>query len=80
MAWVLNSPWAGISYGKRALFQGFPITYIFHPSVEQKDVELVRDEARQIGEMKVPKDALNGHAFHTYTVTSPDGSGACSGP
>ena len=53
---------------------------LFHPSVEQKDVELVRDEARQIGEMKVPKDALNGHAFHTYTVTSPDGSGACSGP
>ena len=24
--------------------------------------------------MHVPENALNGHAFHTYTLTSPDGS------
>lgn len=24
--------------------------------------------------MKVPQDALNGHAFHTYQLVSPDGS------
>ncbi|KAL6778881.1 hypothetical protein ACKKBF_B04220 [Auxenochlorella protothecoides x Auxenochlorella symbiontica] len=38
------------------------------------NIELVREAAEQIGRMQVPEDALSGHAFHTYTVTSPDGS------
>lgn len=40
--------------------------------VEQ--IELVREADQQINVMKVPKDALNGHAFHTYQLVSPDGS------
>lgn len=37
------------------------------------DIVMIRDEeaAQQFG---VPEDALKGHAFHTYTLTSPDGS------
>lgn len=37
------------------------------------DVKMIRDddEAMAFG---VPEDALRGHAFHTYTLTSPDGS------
>jgi hypothetical protein len=34
---------------------------------------MVRDPKRQIEEMKVPEEHLNGHAFHTYHVVSPDG-------
>ena len=30
--------------------------------------------AAQVSVMKVPEDALNGHAFHTYQLVSPDGS------
>ena len=39
-----------------------------------EDVRLVRDEPTQLGEMRVPKEHLLGHAFHTYKLTSPDGS------
>lgn len=28
----------------------------------------------QVSKMKVPEDALNGHAFHTYQLVSGDGS------
>lgn len=28
----------------------------------------------QLEQMGVPEDALDGHAFHTYTLTSPDES------
>jgi 4-hydroxy-tetrahydrodipicolinate reductase len=37
------------------------------------DIVMIRDEeaAQQFG---VPADAMKGHAFHTYTLTSPDGS------
>jgi 4-hydroxy-tetrahydrodipicolinate reductase len=37
------------------------------------DIKMIRndDESIQFG---VPKDAIQGHAFHTYTLTSPDGS------
>jgi 4-hydroxy-tetrahydrodipicolinate reductase len=37
------------------------------------DIVMIRDEeaAMQFG---VPEDAMKGHAFHTYTLTSPDGS------
>ena len=37
------------------------------------DVQLIRDEARAV-EFGVPPTALKGHAFHTYELTSPDGS------
>ena len=39
-----------------------------------EDARLVRDEPTQLGEMRVPKEHLLGHAFHTYKLTSPDGS------
>lgn len=38
-----------------------------------RQIEMVRDSKRQIVEMKVPEEHLNGHAFHTYHVVSPDG-------
>ena len=34
----------------------------------------MREPMKQLDEMKVPENALNGHAFHTYHLTSPDGS------
>jgi 4-hydroxy-tetrahydrodipicolinate reductase len=37
------------------------------------NVQLIRDEARAL-EFGVPETALKGHAFHTYQLTSPDGS------
>jgi hypothetical protein len=42
------------------------------PCVQQ--IELVRDREQQLGRMRVPEDALLGHAFHTYQLISPDGS------
>lgn len=36
-------------------------------------IEMVRNAAQQEA-MGVPKDALTGHAWHTYTLTSQDGS------
>lgn len=40
----------------------------------EKDIEMVRDEKQQLERMHVPSDALNGHAFHTYSLDSADGS------
>lgn len=40
---------------------------------QTSDIEMIRDEEKAI-EFGVPEDGLNGHAFHTYTLTSPDGS------
>eukprot|EP00775_Hariotina_reticulata_P005324 gene5324-5559_t len=37
-------------------------------------IELVRDREQQLDRMKVPEDALLGHAYHTYQLLSPDGS------
>eukprot|EP00977_Amphora_coffeiformis_P023305 scaffold12976_cov197-Amphora_coffeaeformis.AAC.4 len=37
------------------------------------DIEMLRDDQASI-DFGVPADALNGHAYHTYTLTSPDGS------
>lgn len=34
----------------------------------------MRDADRQIGELGVPESSLGGHAFHTYSLTSPDGN------
>ena len=42
----------------------------FDPS----SIEMVRDEAAMQSRMGVPPEYLNGHAFHTYHLTSPDGS------
>lgn len=40
---------------------------------DMEEIEMVRDPKRQIEEMKVPEAHLNGHAYHTYQVVSPDG-------
>lgn len=37
------------------------------------DIEMIRDDEESV-EFGVKKEALKGHAFHTYTLTSPDGS------
>lgn len=39
----------------------------------EEEIVMIREPKRQIEEMKVPKEHLNGHAFHTYHVVSPDG-------
>eukprot|EP01024_Parvocaulis_polyphysoides_P056785 TRINITY_DN6013_c0_g2_i2.p1 TRINITY_DN6013_c0_g2~~TRINITY_DN6013_c0_g2_i2.p1 ORF type:complete len:288 (-),score=54.92 TRINITY_DN6013_c0_g2_i2:94-957(-) len=41
---------------------------------EVSQIRKVRERMQQIDEMKVPENALMGHAFHTYRLTSPDGS------
>lgn len=39
------------------------------------EIEKVRDEERSVNEMHVPQEHVkSGHAFHTYHLTSPDGS------
>lgn len=40
----------------------------------QSQIRKVRDRLTQVDKMGVPEDALDGHAFHTYTLTSADGS------
>eukprot|EP00534_Pseudo-nitzschia_fraudulenta_P006218 CAMPEP_0201171912 /NCGR_PEP_ID=MMETSP0851-20130426/89794_1 /ASSEMBLY_ACC=CAM_ASM_000631 /TAXON_ID=183588 /ORGANISM="Pseudo-nitzschia fraudulenta, Strain WWA7" /LENGTH=340 /DNA_ID=CAMNT_0047454321 /DNA_START=59 /DNA_END=1081 /DNA_ORIENTATION=- len=37
------------------------------------DIEMIRDEQDAI-DFGVPEDAMNGHAFHRYTLTSADGT------
>lgn len=37
-------------------------------------IELIRDREQQLERMHVPEAALLGHAYHTYQVTSPDGT------
>jgi 4-hydroxy-tetrahydrodipicolinate reductase len=34
----------------------------------------VRDRETQVNVVGVPEEHLGGHAFHTYTLKSPDGS------
>lgn len=36
------------------------------------EVERVRNEPEQLDRMQVPIKFLKGHAYHTYTLTSPD--------
>jgi 4-hydroxy-tetrahydrodipicolinate reductase len=43
------------------------------PDWSSDQIAMIRDDAKSI-EFGVPEDALDGHAFHTYTLTSPDGS------
>ncbi|KIZ03068.1 hypothetical protein MNEG_4890 [Monoraphidium neglectum] len=40
---------------------------------KDSDIRKIRDREGQL-QMGVPEDHLGGHAFHTYTLTSPDGS------
>lgn len=40
---------------------------------EVKDIEKIRDDDESMA-FGVPEEGLKGHAFHTYTFTSPDGS------
>lgn len=42
--------------------------------VLQNQIRKVRDRVTQLEVMGVPEDALDGHAYHTYTLTSPDDS------
>lgn len=37
-------------------------------------IELVREREQQLGRMRVPEAHLDGHAYHTYQLVSPDGS------
>jgi 4-hydroxy-tetrahydrodipicolinate reductase len=37
------------------------------------DIDLIRDDEKAM-DFGVPEDALKGHAFHTYTLTSADGT------
>jgi 4-hydroxy-tetrahydrodipicolinate reductase len=39
----------------------------------EHDIKMIRDEQGAL-DFGVPNDAMNGHAFHTYTLTSPDGT------
>lgn len=41
---------------------------------KESQIRKVRDRETQLEVMKVPEDNLDGHAFHTYTLTSPDGT------
>ncbi|EFJ20760.1 hypothetical protein SELMODRAFT_108503, partial [Selaginella moellendorffii] len=41
---------------------------------KDEQVELVRDPKEQMTRMGVPEQYLNGHAFHTYKIMSPDGT------
>lgn len=47
---------------------------IAHNVSKQSQIHKVRDRVTQLEQMGVPEDALDGHAFHTYTLTSPDQS------
>jgi len=40
----------------------------------ENQIERVRDKSRQLDMMGVPEEYLDGHAFHTYSLTSPDGT------
>lgn len=44
-------------------------------AVLQSQIEKVREAGEQTSRMKVPQKYIDGHAFHTYTVTSADGTG-----
>ena len=42
-------------------------------SFTNDDITMLRDDEASLA-FGVPADALNGHAYHTYTLTSPDGT------
>lgn len=39
-----------------------------------KDIQMVRDPKQQETQFKIPRAHLDGHGYHTYTVTAKDGS------
>jgi len=41
---------------------------------KESDIVKIRDRPTQLDVMAVPEDNIDGHAFHTYTLTSPDGT------
>lgn len=41
---------------------------------DERVIKRIRSRSRSVEEMGVPEEALGGHAFHTYRLTSPDGS------
>ncbi|WPT13188.1 Putative 4-hydroxy-tetrahydrodipicolinate reductase 1 [Picochlorum sp. SENEW3] len=41
---------------------------------KESDIEKVREKEAQMFDMGVPEECIDGHAFHTYTLTSEDGS------
>ena len=43
-------------------------------NVLQSQIKKIREKGAQLDEMHVPENALEGHAFHTYTLTSSDDS------
>ncbi|XP_024970550.1 4-hydroxy-tetrahydrodipicolinate reductase 2, chloroplastic-like isoform X1 [Cynara cardunculus var. scolymus] len=43
-------------------------------SFDLDEVQLIRDPKQQIEMVGVPEEHLNGHAFHMYHLTSPDGT------
>lgn len=51
-----------------------PVLIPFSLVILQADIEKVREPEAQMRRMGVPESHVPGHAFHTYTVTSPDGS------
>lgn len=40
----------------------------------ESKIKKIREKGPQLEVMSVPEEALAGHAFHTYDLTSPDGS------
>ncbi|MCO5607587.1 hypothetical protein L7F22_061784 [Adiantum nelumboides] len=42
-------------------------------SFKDEEIEMVRNPPEQISRMEVPEEHLRGHAFHTYSLASPDG-------
>ncbi|KAG6392226.1 hypothetical protein SASPL_146439 [Salvia splendens] len=41
---------------------------------DEEQVQLIRDPKLQVEMVGVPEEHLSGHAFHTYHLTSPDGT------
>lgn len=44
------------------------------PPASQGQIRKVRDASTQVDALGVPEEHLGGHAFHTYRLTSADGS------
>jgi 4-hydroxy-tetrahydrodipicolinate reductase len=44
------------------------------PDFDVNDIEMIRDPKIQEQELKIPKEYLTGHGWHTYTLKAEDGS------
>lgn len=49
-------------------FQGLGLEF------DVNQIQKIRDQRAQVHDMHVPEEHIDGHAFHTYRLTSPDGS------